>query len=251
MAPSDCGGRAPAPPRAGAVGTDATVDASPAPIARSIASAWLAGAALAAIVVPVAVGAAIPVLTLVLLLVASLVLRRGGSAAVLGLVRIPRTEMARVTIVATIAMTAFFGLAEFLGHPYRELLDLVRVEPTPDSTFAWVVDHPGPVGLAGFVLHGGLVTMFAEEVVFRGALLQRLRLRGAPVSVGVSTAAFAAVQTLPALLLPVSAGLSFLLLDAVVAVGMIGGLAAHRTGSILPPLVAVTVANVAVLAAVA
>jgi hypothetical protein len=40
-------------------------------------------------------------------------------------------------------------------------------------------------------------------------------------------------------------------IDAVLAVGVVGGLAAHRTRSILPALVAVTVANVVVFAAVA
>jgi hypothetical protein len=43
----------------------------------------------------------------------------------------------------------------------------------------------------------------------------------------------------------------FLVIDAVLAVGVVGGLAAYRTRSIYPALVAITVANVVALAAVA
>jgi membrane protease YdiL (CAAX protease family) len=115
-------------------------------------------------------------------------------------------------------MTLLFGVAEMTTHPYRDLLDLVRGESTPDSTFAWVIDHGRGWGLVGFAVYGALVTISAEEVVFRGALLTWLRRRGP---------------------------------WAAVAVGLVGGLAAYRTRSIHPALIAITVANVVVLAAVA
>ncbi len=223
----------------------------PEPLPRVLAAAWLALAAVAALVVPIALGASLPVLTFVWLLLGSVVLRRTRSTAALGLVRVPRRELLRVTVVATIAMTLLFGAAEALTHPYRELLELIREESTPDSTFAWVIDHGRGWGLVGFALYGGLVTMFAEEIVFRGALMTRLRPRGVWVAVGGTTVAFAAVQALPAALLPAAAAVGFLLIDAVLAVGVVGGIAAYRTRSIWPALVAITVANVAVLAAVA
>jgi hypothetical protein len=148
----------------------------------------------------------------------ALVLRHTGTPAALGLVRVPVGEFVRVTIGATIVMTLLFGVAEMTTHPYRDLLDLVRGESTPDSTFAWVIDHGRGWGLVGFAVYGALVTIFAEEVVFRGALLTWLRRRGP---------------------------------WAAVAVGLVGGLAAYRTRSIHPALIAITVANVVVLAAVA
>lgn len=74
------------------------------------------------------------------------------------------------------------------------------------------------------------------------------RHRGPVFAVGGTTLAFAAVQALPAFLLSPATAFGFLVVDAVLAVGVIGGLAAYRTRSIL---VAITVANVVVLAAVA
>lgn len=217
----------------------------------AFAAGWLAAAAVAAVVVPIAIGAALPVLTFVWLAVAAVALRRRGTPSVLGLVRPPRGELVRVTAIASLAMTVLFGVAELLAHPYRELLDLVREESSPDSTFAWVVEYGRGWGLVGFAVYGVFVTIFAEEIVFRGVLMTRLRQRGTVVAVGGTTVAFAAVQALPAALVPPAAALAFLLVDAVLAVGVVGGLAAYRTRSIHPALVAITVANVVVLAAVA
>lgn len=226
------------------------IDAPGKPSSRALTIGWLTAAAVAAVVVPLAIGASVPVLTFVWLMIAALVLRRAGTPSALGLVRIPGGEFARVTVATTVAMTLLFGAAELVTHPYRDLVDLIRVESTPDSTFAWVTEHGRGWGLVGFAVYGVLVTIFAEEIVFRGALMTRWRQRGAWVAVGGTTIAFAAVQSLPAALLPVGAAVGFLVLDVVLAVGVVGGVAAYRTRSIYPGLVAITVANVVVLAAV-
>lgn len=221
------------------------------PSSQAVTIGWLSAAAVAAFVVPLVIGATLPVLTFVWLVIAVIVLRRAGTPSALGLVRVPGGELLWVTVAATVAMTLLFGAAEVVTHPYRELLDLIREESTPDSTFAWVIEHGLGWGLVGFAVYGGLVTIFAEEIVFRGALMTRLRPRGPWVAVGGTTVAFAAGQALPAALLSAGAGVGFLVIDAVLAVGVIGGFAAYRTGSIYPALVAITVANVVVLAAVA
>ncbi len=226
-------------------------DAPAPPWSRALTIGWLAAAAVAAISVPLVIGAALPALTLVWLAIAAIVLWRTGTPSALGLVRVERGELISVTVAATVVMTLLFGAAEAMFHPYRELLELIRDESSPDSTFAWVIEYGRGWGLVGFAVYGVLVTIFAEEVVFRGALMARLRRRGPWVAVTGTTVAFSAVQALPAALLPLDAAVGFLLIDAVVAVGIVGGLVAYRTRSILPALVAITVANVVVLAPVA
>jgi membrane protease YdiL (CAAX protease family) len=226
-------------------------DASVQPSSPRLAISWLAAAAVAAVVVPFALGASLPLLTFVWLVTAAIVLRRTGTSSAIGLARLPGDEFARVTVPATVAMTLLFGVAEFVGHPYRELLELIREESSPDSTFAWVVDEGRGWGLLGFALYGALVTIFAEEIVFRGALMSGLRRRGPMVAVGVTAVAFALVQALPAALLSPGAAVGFVAIDALIAVGVVGGLAAYRTRSVYPSIVAITVANVVVLAAVA
>lgn len=227
-----------------------STDASLRPLSLGVAIAWLVAATVAAVVASFVIGAGLPVFTLGWLAIAAFALRRRRNPTALGLAVPPRREFVRVTAATTLLMTVLFGIAEFVTHPYRELLGLVREEPSPDSTFAWVIEYGRGWGLVGFAVYGTLVTIFAEEVVFRGALMTRLRSRGRTLAVAGTTIAFAAVQALPAALLSPRAVVGFLVIDAVLAVGVVGGLAAYRTRSIFPTLVAVTVANVAVLGVV-
>ena len=213
-----------------------------------VAYGWLFAAIAAGFVVPIALDATLPLFTLLMLAVAVWSVRRTGSAAAIGLTVPARREFIGTTLVATVLMTAVVGLAETLWHPYEELLALVADASAPDSTFAWVVS--GRSNLAAFALYAALVTMFAEEAVFRGVLLVRLRSRGPLIAVGATTLAFAALQSIAAIQLSVGAAIGFLFVDAIVAVGIIGGAAAWFTRSIVPGLIALTVANAVVVAGV-
>ncbi len=217
-------------------------------VAPTAAYAWLLAALTASVVVPVALGAALPVFTVVMLTVGLVVLWRSGSAEAIGLSCPARDRFVTTTLAATVLMTTLFGLAEAIWHPYRELLALVAESDAPDSTFVWVVS--GRHDLVAFVLYAALVTMFAEEVVFRGALLTRVRSRGPLPAIGVTTATFAALQSIAALQLSVGAAFGFLVVDSIVAVGIVGGAAAWRTRSIVSGLIALTVANAVVVASV-
>ena len=68
------------------------------PCSRAFAIGWLTVAAVAAVVVPVVIGASTPVITLVWLAIPALVLRRTGTPAALGLVRVPVGEFIRVAV---------------------------------------------------------------------------------------------------------------------------------------------------------
>ena len=214
----------------------------------TVALAWLIAAIVAGVVVPVTLDAAIPVFTLLMLVGALVVLRRSGSTEAIGLGVPALHSFAAATLAATVSMTIAFGLAEVLWHPYRELVARVAEADTPDSTFAWVVS--GRHDLEAFVVYAALVTMFAEEVAFRGVLLARLRRRGPGVAIAATTLAFAALQSIAALQLSAAAAFGFLVVDTIVAVGLVGGAVAWRTGSIVPGLIGVTVANAVVVAGV-
>lgn len=213
-----------------------------------VAGAWLVVAFAAGIVVPVVLGASVPLFALVMIAIAGGALSGTRSAATIGLSVCAPRRFIGTTVVATVVITVVFGLAEVVWHPYRELMALVAGASTPDSTFAWVVS--GRHHLAAFALYAGLVTMFAEEAVFRGVLLGRLRSRGPLVAIGATTLAFAVLQAIAALQLGVGAAFGFLFVDAIVAVGVVGGTAAWFSRSILPGLIALTAANAAVVASV-
>ena len=93
-------------------------------------------------------------------------------------------------------------------------------------------------------LYSGLVTLFGEELFFRGWLLQAFRSRSGTASAIVLQAIlFAVPNTLVAFALPLPEGILYVIVYAWLTIGIVGGWAAARTGSIWPSLVTATVGN--------
>ena len=98
--------------------------------------------------------------------------------------------------------------------------------------------------------YSGLVTIMAEELFFRGWLLQLLlRRMDRTRAVVLQATLFALPQLLPALLMPTTQGIVYVVVYSWLIIGLVGGWAAARTSSILPSLVSATILNF-VLAAI-
>jgi membrane protease YdiL (CAAX protease family) len=108
-----------------------------------------------------------------------------------------------------------------------------------DVTFAWLVRYEGAAGWLLMLLTSGLVTIFAEELFFRGWLLQLLlrRMSRWP-AILLQAALFALPQALPASLLSPVQALVWVGAYAFLGVGVINGWAAARTGSVWPGAIA-------------
>ncbi len=93
-------------------------------------------------------------------------------------------------------------------------------------------------------VHSGTVTILAEELLFRGWLLQLLLARTARKrAVVLQALLFTVPQLLPALLMPIEQGIVYAVFYSWLIVGVVGGWAAARTSSIFPSLVSATVLN--------
>ena len=99
------------------------------------------------------------------------------------------------------------------------------------------------------LLYSGLVTIFAEELFFRGWLLQLLQRRVSKGwAIAIQAALFTVPQLLAALMLsPVQAAV-YAAVYSFLAIGLVGGWAAARTQSIWPSLAAATLWNVIMIA---
>ncbi|NLF64190.1 MAG: CPBP family intramembrane metalloprotease [Chloroflexi bacterium] len=116
-----------------------------------------------------------------------------------------------------------------------------------DPTFAWLTRYDAPAGWLLMWLFSAVVTIFGEELFFRGWLLQGLlRRTGRWRAILLQAALFSLPQALPALVLsPVQAAI-WIGAYAFLAVGVVNGWAAARTGSIWPGVIAAPLMNVAV-----
>jgi membrane protease YdiL (CAAX protease family) len=211
--------------------------------------AWVAAAL--ALLWPVSqlVGGSLPVFTIVWLgvpLAAVLVWR---DASQVGFRAVPLLEVAKVTGITLAGLALVTVAVEPWTGAYTRLVSMAL--GGNDATFRWLVAFDGFTGWAGFVLFTLLVTIFAEELFFRGWLLNWLR-GHMPVAwaLVVQAGLFTVPQVLAALLMPPLQGVVYAAAYAFVGIGLIGGWAAARTRSIWPSLIAAVVLN-AVLTALA
>ena len=136
------------------------------------------------------------------------------------------------------------GLVEPWSRAYGDLVRAALAGEPPDTTFAWLVRFSGPVAWGGLLLYSGLVTIFAEELFFRGWLLQAFLRRMRPAwAILLQAALFTLPQLLAALLLRPLQGAVYGVVYSFLAVGVIGGWAAWRTRSIWPSLAAAALWN--------
>ncbi len=205
---------------------------------------WAVAALLALVPVAVALDAAFPILTVVWILVPLLLVARTRDVAGIGFRRVPPRlffETAAVNLAFSFALMLTF---EPWSHTYEHLLQLATSTQPIDSTFAWLVRLPRLAGLLAMTLYSGLVTMFGEELFFRGWLLQTLRRRmGTWRAIGIQASLFTIPNALVAAFMSPLQGSLYVVVYAWLSVGVIGGWAAARTGSIWPSLASVTLVN--------
>ncbi len=144
-----------------------------------------------------------PIFTVIWLAVPLIAVVRSGNAHSVGwhLVTVP--EFVKVTATCLSVMLLLSALVEPWSHTYQLLVQKATAGPHPDSTFAWLVRFPGISGWTGMLAYSGLVTIMAEELFFRGWLLQFMRKRtGRTRTVVLQALIFTLPQLLPALLMP-------------------------------------------------
>ncbi len=188
------------------------------------------------------VGGSLPVFSIVWLVVPLAAVLIWRDASRVGFRAVPLPEVAKVTGIALAGLALVTLAVEPWTGAYTRLVTMAL--GGRDATFRWLVAFDGLTGWAGFVLFTLLVTIFAEELFFRGWLLNWLR-GHMPVAwaVVVQAVLFTVPQALAALLMPPLQGVVYAAAYAFVGIGLIGGWAAARTRSIWPSLIAAVVLN--------
>lgn len=217
----------------------------------ALAGIWIVGALVAAIVASWRLDAAPPLFTVICLAVPLVALIRQREPARIGIRRIGLQRLVRTSATAVVA-AAFITIAvEPWSHAYSGLVaESVAADPA-DITFGWLARLDGIGAWAGFILFSGLITIFAEELFFRGWLLQLLCRHTKPTrAIILQAAAFSVPQALAALFLSPSQAAVYIAVYSFTAIGLVGGYAAWRTASIWPSLVLATVFNAVMTALV-
>jgi membrane protease YdiL (CAAX protease family) len=184
-----------------------------------------------------------PVLTSVWLVVPVIVVFQTRDARHVGFRKISWREYVQVSGSTLLGLAVVTLLLEPWSHTYKMLIHVALSHQPPDTTFAWFLRFETLPALSAMVVYSGLVTMFAEELFFRGWLLQVVKKRKGTVwAVMIQALLFTLPNLLVTIVLPPLQSVLYVVYSFF-AVGVIGGWAASQTDSIWPSLFSVTVAN--------
>jgi hypothetical protein len=192
---------------------------------------------------------AFPIFTVVWILIplAAVVLTKDASRV--GFRPISWSVFDRTIVINLGGLLLLMLLFEPWSHTYRLLLGAALAGQTPDTTFAWLLRFPKISGLVSMLLYSGLVTLFGEELFFRGWLLQLLKRRwGGIWAVFIQALLFTILNLPVALFLPPLQGILYAVVYTFMGIGLFGGWAASRTDSIWPSLVSATICNLILVA---
>lgn len=185
-----------------------------------------------------------PVFTVIWLIAPFLAVLRSRDPAQAGFRAVPMKTLLWVTAINTGGLLLVALLVEPWSHTYGQLVSKALSSSPVDTTFGWLVRYPGLPGWLGMFIYSGLVTIFAEELFFRGWLLQGLARRmQSSMAILLQAFLFTLPQAIAALLLSPTQGALYALAYSFVAIGLIGGWAAWKTGSIWPSLISATLFN--------
>jgi membrane protease YdiL (CAAX protease family) len=206
---------------------------------KIIAYAWiflgLAGLSLAVIWLH----SAFPIFSAAWLIIPLITLLLKKDPARVGFRAVPARALWLTALANMAGLLMVAGLVEPWFLPYQALVERALASNPPDPTFAWLVRFPGLPGWVGMAAFSGLVTIFAEELFFRGWLLHLLRQKmQLHWAVLLQALLFSLPQGIAALLLPPLPGALYLGLYSFLGIGLVNGWAAARTRSIWPGLIA-------------
>lgn len=190
-----------------------------------------------------------PIFTVIWIIVPAIAVWRAKDAGLAGFRAVPWTLLLKTTAINLGVLLAIMLAFEPWSHTYQKLLDVVLASKTPDTTFAWLLRWPRTSALGAMTLYSGLVTLFGEELFFRGWLLQVFQKRvGTMWAIIIQSTLFVLPNLLVTFVLPSLQGALYATIYAWLANGMVGGWAAARTGSIWPSLISATICNLVLVA---
>jgi membrane protease YdiL (CAAX protease family) len=205
---------------------------------------WSFLALAAAIVATLLLDGAFPAFTVLWIVIPMLVVAKTKDAGRIGFRAVPWRELLWVSAINLAVLFAVMLAFEPWTHTYRSLVEAAVAQPQPDTTFAWLIRFSRLPALGGMFLYSISVTLFGEELFFRGWLLQLLKKRWGTVRAVLSQALlFSIINLFAVLVLTPLQGVVYILFYTWLGIGMIGGWAASRTGSIWPSLVSAAICN--------
>ena len=212
---------------------------------ETLALIWLLAAAAIAIIYPIWQDLILPLFTLLFLAIPLVNLIIHKDAGRIGMGRIKFVKLLKWTGINLGALILVYAVFEPWSGAYAFLLEEATGPASTDPTFALLSLIDGLGGWAVMFLFTALISIFGEELFFRGWLQNLLRPKVGSLWANVIQAGvFTLPQLIVAFMMPSPVmGIVYGLIYAFGAIGMINGWVASRAGAIWPNLIAASLMN--------
>ncbi|MDP4145479.1 MAG: CPBP family intramembrane metalloprotease [Bacillota bacterium] len=205
---------------------------------------WAVSALFLVIIISTFFGTSFPMFTIIWISVPLIAVIRKKDASITGFRQVPINELIKFTLINLGLTLLIYGIFEPWSHTYQELLKIITGSRTPDVTFIWLTKYSGTKAWLSMLLFSGFVTLFGEEIFFRGWLLQYLKKRiNTNWAIIIQSAIFIIPNTLVAFFMIPLQGVLYTVIYTGVAIGIVGGWTAKRTNSIWPSLISASIVN--------
>lgn len=193
-------------------------------------------------------GTEVPVFTLVWLALAFLVVLLSRDAKFVGFSGMKFSEFLLVFFINLLLLSLVYIVLEPLSGTFREVINNIRRETLLYPSYYLMNQFSGLNGLFAYFLCNIFIIIFAEELFFRGFLIQYAELKLNKFwGVLIQSFLFLFFILILDIRLPPVQNYIFLVGYTFLGRGIIGGWAAARTDSIWPSLITVSVVHTAVI----
>ena len=185
----------------------------------------------------------IPIFTYVWLIVPLIVLKN-NDVNIIGTIKIQNNKLIKYTVIHFILLSIMYLVFEPWSNAYKLLIDLAVNSTPPDPTFIWLSNNIEMNSLIIMFLMTLFITIFGEELFFRGYLFQKFKDKYGSLKANIFQAfLFALPNLIVTFMMPLVSGIVFVFVYAFLGVGCIGGYTAYKTDSIWPSLLSASLMN--------
>ncbi|MBC7959844.1 MAG: CPBP family intramembrane metalloprotease [Vallitaleaceae bacterium] len=206
-------------------------------------SVWILFSTVAVLTTCYMLGTQFPIFSLLYLLIPLGILLKKKDVLCIGLRMVELKHLCIVSMINLAAALLIICVVEPWAHVYQRLIDLAMGANPPDPTFVWIQRYP-TWGILFMFVFTGIITIFGEELFYRGFLLQLFK-KHMPTYAAIILQAviFSVPNGIVAFVMTPLQGFLYVFVYAFLAIGVVGGIAAHKTNSIWPSLISAIVLN--------
>ena len=150
---------------------------------------------------------------------------------------IKKYELLKFTSANLVPILIIYAIIEPWTHLYDELL-MLSITDGVDVTFGWITHYPRLIGFFFILVFSGFISIFSEELMFRGILEgYLLKKTNNQYAIIIQAFIFTIPQSLVAFILPLTDGILYIIFYSFVGIGIVNGIIVFKSKSIFPSLI--------------